>query len=123
QQQQISQQNALLQHATLPQQYAILSQQHAALSQHITLSQQHATLPQQHAIPPQQHAALPQQYDSQLYNLPLTLPQHNWKHGEIKILLDHLQEKFSTWSKGNKSKFYNDITKNILSNKEANAIK
>ncbi|CAI2200052.1 8716_t:CDS:2, partial [Funneliformis geosporum] len=47
----------------------------------------------------------------------------NWKHGEIKILLDHLQEKFSTWSKGNKSKFYNDMAKNILSNKEANAIK
>jgi hypothetical protein len=48
---------------------------------------------------------------------------NNWKHNEIKILLDYLQENFSAWSKGNKSKFYNDMAKNILSNKEANAIK
>jgi len=38
-------------------------------------------------------------------------------------LLDYLQENFSSWSKGNKTKFYNNVAKNILPNKEANAIK
>jgi hypothetical protein len=42
---------------------------------------------------------------------------------EIKILLDYLKENFSSWSKGNKTKFYNNIAKSILPNKEVNAIK
>lgn len=46
-----------------------------------------------------------------------------WEKNEIKILLDYLKENFSSWSKGNKTKFYNNIAKNILQNKEANAIK
>lgn len=46
-----------------------------------------------------------------------------WKSNEIRILLDYLQENFSSWSKGNKTKFYNNVAKNILPNKEANAIK
>jgi len=40
-----------------------------------------------------------------------------WKSDEIKILLDYLQENFSSWSKGNKTKFYNNVAKNILPNK------
>ncbi|RIA88024.1 hypothetical protein C1645_826966 [Glomus cerebriforme] len=47
----------------------------------------------------------------------------SWEKNEIKILLDYLQENFSSWSKGNKTKFYNDVAKNILPNKKANAIK
>ena len=46
-----------------------------------------------------------------------------WKDSEVKILLDYLQENFSFWSKGNKTKFYNDVAKNILPDKEAIAIK
>lgn len=46
-----------------------------------------------------------------------------WKNSEIEILLDYLQENFRSWSKGNKTKFYNDMAKNILPNKEAIAIK
>jgi len=46
-----------------------------------------------------------------------------WKHDEIKILLDYIQENYSTWSKGNKTKFYNDMAKSVLPNKESNAIK
>ncbi|GBB90260.1 hypothetical protein RclHR1_17150004 [Rhizophagus clarus] len=46
-----------------------------------------------------------------------------WKDSEIKILLDYLQENFSSWSKGNKTKFYNDVARNILPNKEPIAIK
>ena len=36
-----------------------------------------------------------------------------WEKNEIKILLDYLQKKFSSWSKGNKTKFYNDMAKNV----------
>ncbi|PKY57123.1 hypothetical protein RhiirA4_477970 [Rhizophagus irregularis] len=46
-----------------------------------------------------------------------------WEINEIKILLDYLKENFSFWFKGNKTKFYNNIAKSILPNKEANAIK
>ncbi|GBC07918.1 hypothetical protein RclHR1_07790010 [Rhizophagus clarus] len=46
-----------------------------------------------------------------------------WKDSEIKILLDYLQENFSSWFKGNKTKFYNDVVRNILPNKEPIAIK
>jgi len=38
-------------------------------------------------------------------------------------LLDYLKENFLFWSKGNKMKFYNNVAKNILPNKEVNAIK
>ena len=38
-------------------------------------------------------------------------------------MLDYLKENFSSWSKGNKTKFYNNIAKSILPNKEVNAIK
>lgn len=38
-------------------------------------------------------------------------------------MLDYLQENFLSWSKGNKTRFYNNIAKNILPNKEVNAIK
>jgi len=38
-------------------------------------------------------------------------------------LLDYLKEHFASWAKGNKTKFYNNIAKSILSNKEVNAIK
>ncbi|UZO24819.1 uncharacterized protein OCT59_017113 [Rhizophagus irregularis] len=41
-----------------------------------------------------------------------------WKNSEIEILLDYLQENFTSWSKGNKTKFYNDMAKNILPYKE-----
>jgi hypothetical protein len=44
-------------------------------------------------------------------------------YDDIKVLLDHIQENYSAWSKGNKTKFYNDMMKNVLPNKEANAIK
>ena len=47
----------------------------------------------------------------------------NWENNEINILLDYLQENFSSWSKGNKTKFYNDMVKNKLLNKETSAIK
>ena len=46
-----------------------------------------------------------------------------WENNKIKILFDHLQKNFTTWFKENKTKFYNNMTKNILPNKEANAIK
>ncbi|CAB4441054.1 unnamed protein product [Rhizophagus irregularis] len=46
-----------------------------------------------------------------------------WKHDEIKVLLDYIQENYSAWSKGNKSKFYNDMAKSVLPNKESSAIK
>jgi hypothetical protein len=48
---------------------------------------------------------------------------NKWEHDEIKTLLDYIQENYSTWSKGNKTKFYNDMAKSVLPNKEANAIK
>ncbi|GES86320.1 hypothetical protein GLOIN_2v1567919 [Rhizophagus clarus] len=32
-----------------------------------------------------------------------------WGHDKIKVLLDYIQENFSAWSKGNKTKFYNDM--------------
>ena len=38
-------------------------------------------------------------------------------------MLDYLKEHFSSWAKENKTKFYNNIAKSILSNKEVNAIK
>ena len=46
-----------------------------------------------------------------------------WEKNDIKILLDYLQENFSSWSKGNKTKFYNEMARNVLPNKEATAIK
>ena len=42
-----------------------------------------------------------------------------WKHDEIKVLLDYIQENYSAWSKGNKSKFYNNMVNNFLPNKES----
>ncbi|RGB23489.1 hypothetical protein C1646_774413 [Rhizophagus diaphanus] len=56
-------------------------------------------------------------------NQDLDEKSEDWKINEIKILLDYLKENFSFWSKGNKTKFYNNIAKSILPNKEANAIK
>jgi hypothetical protein len=46
-----------------------------------------------------------------------------WKDNDIKILLDYLQENFSFWPNGNKTKFYNNVAKSVLPNKEPNAIK
>ncbi|CAB4403009.1 unnamed protein product [Rhizophagus irregularis] len=51
------------------------------------------------------------------------IEKSGWKNSEIEILLDYLQENFTSWSKGNKTKFYNNMVKNILPNKDAIAIK
>ncbi|RGB23965.1 hypothetical protein C1646_773758 [Rhizophagus diaphanus] len=39
---------------------------------------------------------------------------NKWGHDEIKVLLNYIQENYSAWSKGNKSKFYNEMTKSKL---------
>ncbi|GES94478.1 zinc finger and SCAN domain-containing protein 29-like [Rhizophagus clarus] len=88
------------------------------------LSQQDAFLQHTH---PQQHVGrdeAEEDGDCDQYQDPSDEKSGSkWGDDEIKVLLDYIQENFLAWSKGNKTKFYNDMMKNVLFNKEANAIK
>ncbi len=37
-----------------------------------------------------------------------------WKDNEIELLLNHIQENYSAWSSGNKTKFYEAMANNVL---------
>ena len=46
-----------------------------------------------------------------------------WKDSEIELLLNHIQENYSAWSSGNKTKFYESMAKNVLSQYTGEQIK
>ncbi|RGB21483.1 hypothetical protein C1646_777909, partial [Rhizophagus diaphanus] len=106
----------------------ILSQQHTFPQQH-TFSQQQYD-PQLYSLP----FTLPQQQSQNFSQLEIEQIEqvrrdegkedgdcdqdpsdkksgNKWGYDEIKVLLDYIQENYSAWSKGNKSKFYNEMTK------------
>ncbi|PKY56253.1 hypothetical protein RhiirA4_549144 [Rhizophagus irregularis] len=48
---------------------------------------------------------------------------NKWTCKEINILLDYIKENYSAWSEGNKTRFYDDIAKNVLPKKGGMSIK
>jgi len=46
-----------------------------------------------------------------------------WKDNEIELLLNHIQENYSAWSSGNKTKFYEAMANNVLSQYTSEQIK
>ena len=46
-----------------------------------------------------------------------------WKDNEIELLLNHIQENYSAWSSGNKTKFYEAMAKNVFSQYTGEQIK
>ena len=46
-----------------------------------------------------------------------------WKDSEIELILNHIQENYSAWSSGNKTKFYEAMANNVLSQYTGEQIK
>ncbi|CAB4416848.1 unnamed protein product [Rhizophagus irregularis] len=47
----------------------------------------------------------------------------NWQDHEIDLLIQYIGNNFDEYRKGNKTKMFNEISSNVLKNKEPNAIK
>ncbi|PKY61012.1 hypothetical protein RhiirA4_520701, partial [Rhizophagus irregularis] len=47
----------------------------------------------------------------------------NWQDHEIDLLIQYIGDNFDEYRKGNKTKMFNEISSNVLKNKEPNAIK
>ncbi|EXX63155.1 hypothetical protein RirG_154920 [Rhizophagus irregularis DAOM 197198w] len=48
---------------------------------------------------------------------------NNWQVYEVDILLQYIADNFDEYTKGNKTKLFNEISIKVLKNKEPNAIK